>query len=49
MPKPPSDDPRDVTKTVRLTRSEHEAVRKMIPHGTSFSDWVRGLMFKRGR
>lgn len=49
MPKPPSDDPRTVTKTVRLTHAEDEALQKMVPHGTSFSDWVRRLMFSKGR
>lgn len=49
MPKPRSDDPRNVTKTVRLTRGEAEQVEKLIPAGQTFSTYVRKLLLKRGR
>jgi len=49
VPKPKSDDPRTVTKTVRLTQGEARQVEKMIPAGQNFSTYVRKLLLKRGR
>lgn len=49
MPKPKSDDPRNVSRTIRFTQSESERIDEMIPAGQSFSTYVRKLLLKRGR
>lgn len=49
MPKPRSDDPRDITKTIRLTRGEADQIEKLIPPGQTFSTYARKLLLKRGR
>ena len=49
MPNPRSDDPRNVSRTVRFTKGESERIDEMIPAGQTFSTYVRRLLLKRGR